>query len=59
MSGEAFDGARFETDLRFALLTPEITLFGTLLSLVLGVLAGGTAAARLIRTRPLVLWRRG
>jgi putative ABC transport system permease protein len=55
----AYYGARFQTDLRFAFLTPEIMLFGTLLSVVLGVLAGGTAAARLIRTSPLVLWRRG
>jgi putative ABC transport system permease protein len=55
----AYYGARFETDLRFAFLTPEIMLFGTLLSVVLGVLAGGAAAARLIRTSPLVLWRRG
>lgn len=55
----AYYGHRFETDLRFALLTPGITLFGALLSLVLGVLAGGIAAARLVRTRPLLLWRRG
>lgn len=55
----AYYGHRFETDLRFALLTPGITLFGAVLSLVLGVLAGGIAAARLVRTRPLLLWRRG
>ena len=52
-------GHRFETELRFALLTPGITLFGAVLSLLLGLLAGGIAAARLVRTRPLVLWRRG
>ena len=55
----AYYGHRFETDLRFALLTPGITLFGAVLSLLLGLLAGGIAAARLVRTRPLVLWRRG
>ena len=55
----AYYGQRFDTDLRFALLTPGIALFGAVLSLLLGVLAGGIAAARLVRTRPLVLWRRG
>jgi len=55
----AYYGHRFDTDLRFALLTPGITLFGAVLSLLLGLLAGGIAAARLVRTRPLVLWRRG
>jgi len=54
----AYYGHRFETDLRFSLLTPGIILFGAGLSLLLGVLAGGLAAARLVRTRPLVLWRR-
>ena len=52
-------GNRFETDLRFVLLTPEITAFGTALSLLLGIGAGALAAARLVRTRPLLLWRRG
>ncbi|HEX7023286.1 MAG TPA: ABC transporter permease, partial [Gemmatimonadales bacterium] len=55
----AFYGARFETALRFSMLTPDLMLFGTSLSLLLGVGAGAITAARLIRTRPLVLWRRG
>lgn len=55
----AYYGNRFETDLRFVLLTPDITVFGTALSLLLGLGAGAIAASRLVRTRPLVLWRRG
>ena len=55
----AYYGNRFETDLRFVLLTPDITAFGTALSLLLGIGAGAIAAARLVRTAPLVLWRRG
>ena len=49
----------FETDLTFSLITPGIVLFGTALSVVLGLAAGAVAAWRLVRTRPLVLWGRG
>jgi putative ABC transport system permease protein len=49
----------FDTALIFSRITPEIVLFGVALSLVLGVLAGGAAAWRLVRTRPMVLWGRG
>jgi putative ABC transport system permease protein len=49
----------FDTDLIFSRVTPGIVLFGVALSLALGVLAGGAAAWRLVRTRPLVLWGRG
>lgn len=49
----------FDTDLRFSLITPNIVLFGTALSVILGLGAGGLAAWRLVRTRPLVLWGRG
>jgi putative ABC transport system permease protein len=49
----------FDTDLTFSRITPGIVLFGVALSLALGVLAGGAAAWRLVRTRPMVLWGRG
>jgi putative ABC transport system permease protein len=49
----------FDTDLIFSRITPGIVLFGVALSLALGVLAGGAAAWRLVRTRPMVLWGRG
>jgi putative ABC transport system permease protein len=49
----------FDTALIFSRITPAIVFFGVALSLVLGVLAGGAAAWRLVRTRPLVLWGRG
>jgi len=49
----------FDTDLIFSRITPGIVLFGVGLSLALGVLAGGAAAWRLVRTRPMVLWGRG
>ena len=55
----AYYGQRFETWLRFAMLSPELIGFGVLLSLGLGVAAGTIAAARLVRTQPLALWRRG
>ena len=51
----AYYGARFETDLRFAFLTPEIMLFGTLLSVVLGVLAGGPAGTNSPHGHPMGL----
>ena len=45
----------YRTPLAFALLTPEILLFATGLSLALGTAAGAAAAWRLVRTPPLVL----
>jgi putative ABC transport system permease protein len=49
----------FDTALTFSIITPQIVAFSVALSLVLGVLAGAAAAARLVRTRPMVLWGRG
>lgn len=49
----------FDTALSFSIITPHIVAFSVVLSLVLGVLAGAAAAARLVRTRPMVLWGRG
>jgi hypothetical protein len=49
----------FDTGLTFSLITPEIVTFSLVLSLVLGALAGGVAAWRLVQTRPVVLWGRG
>jgi putative ABC transport system permease protein len=49
----------FDTALSFSIITPHIVAFSVALSLVLGVLAGAAAAARLVRTRPMVLWGRG
>lgn len=49
----------FDTALTFSLITPEIVLFSTALSLALGLTAGAAAAWRLVHTRPLVLWGRG
>lgn len=46
---------RYQTPLRFALVTGDIVLFAVSLSLVLGVLAGALAARRLVRTHPLTL----
>jgi putative ABC transport system permease protein len=46
---------RYQTPLRFALVTGDIILFAVSLSLVLGVVAGALAARRLVRTHPLVL----
>ncbi|HMI56641.1 MAG TPA: FtsX-like permease family protein [Gemmatimonadaceae bacterium] len=47
--------ARYETPLRFALVTGDIVLFAVSLSLVLGIVAGALAARRLVRTHPLIL----
>ena len=52
-------GRFFDTPLVFSSVTPGIVLFSMALSLMLGVLAGGVASWRLVRTRPLVLWGRG
>jgi putative ABC transport system permease protein len=49
----------FETELTFSLLTPGIVAFGVGLSLILGLAAGAAASARLVRTAPMTLWRRG
>jgi putative ABC transport system permease protein len=49
----------FDTVLTFSLITPDIVVFSILLSVVLGVAAGGLAAWRLVHTPPLVLWGRG
>jgi putative ABC transport system permease protein len=49
----------FDTALTFSLITPGIVTFSLVLSLVLGALAGGVAAWRLVQTRPVVLWGRG
>lgn len=48
----------YRTPLLFALLTPQIFLFATLLSLGLGIGAGAVAAWRLVRTPPLTLMGR-
>jgi putative ABC transport system permease protein len=49
----------FETTLVFSVITSGIVRFSILLSLGLGLAAGAIAAARLVRTNPLVLWGRG
>ncbi len=48
----------YRTPLTFALLTPEIFTFATILSLSLGIGAGALAAWRLVRTAPLTLMGR-
>jgi putative ABC transport system permease protein len=49
----------FDTTLVFSRVTPDIVIFSVALSLLLGIGAGIMAALRLVRTPPLVLWRRG
>jgi len=49
----------FDTTLTFSVVTPGIIAFCVALSLALGLIAGAAAAARLARTRPMVLWGRG
>jgi putative ABC transport system permease protein len=49
----------FDTTLTFSVVTPGIIAFSVALSLALGLIAGAAAAARLVRTRPMVLWGRG
>lgn len=49
---------KFETTLVFANLTADLIAFGVGLSLLLGLVAGTLAAARLVRAHPLSLWRR-
>jgi putative ABC transport system permease protein len=48
----------FDTALVFSVITPRIIALGVGLSLGLGLAAGAVAAARLVRTRPMVLWGR-
>jgi putative ABC transport system permease protein len=48
----------FDTALVFSVITPRIVALGVGLSLGLGLAAGAVAAARLVRTRPMVLWGR-
>ncbi|GAC1648672.1 MAG: hypothetical protein NVS4B3_04620 [Gemmatimonadaceae bacterium] len=50
--------AVYRTPLVFSLVSPEIVVFATVLSLVLGIGAGFAAATRLVRTSPLVLFGR-
>lgn len=45
----------YSTPLKFAIVTPSIVLFATVLSLALGVIAGILAAQRLVRQAPLEL----
>lgn len=45
----------YSTPLKFAIVTPGIVTFATLLSLALGVIAGVVAAQRLVRQAPLEL----
>jgi len=45
----------YSTPLKFAIVTPDIVLFATGLSLALGVIAGLFAAQRLVRQAPLEL----
>jgi putative ABC transport system permease protein len=49
----------FDTLLTFSLITPDISWFSVMLSLVLGAGAGAVAAWRLVHTKALVLWGRG
>lgn len=49
----------FQTSLVFSFITPAIVGFSLALSLALGLGAGALVAARLVRTRPMVLWGRG
>ncbi len=51
----AYYGALYRTPLRFALITPEIIIMASILSLALGVLAGWVAARRLVARPPLEL----
>jgi putative ABC transport system permease protein len=47
--------SRYQTPLRFTLVTQDIILFAVSLSLLLGIVAGALAARRLVRTQPLIL----
>lgn len=54
----AYYQQRFATALVFSHVTPEIVVFGTALSVTLGITAGAVAAFRLARTKPMTLWGR-
>ena len=54
----AYYQQRFATALIFSDVTPQIVLFGTALSVALGVGAGALAAWRLAATKPMALWGR-
>jgi len=54
----AYYQQRFATALIFSRVTFDIVLFGTVLSIVLGVGAGALAAWRLAGTKPMALWSR-
>lgn len=49
----AYYRALFQTELQFALLTPQTVLVTSALGVLLGIVAGGAVAARLLRESPL------
>lgn len=49
----------YQTELRFAVLTPDIVVTAFTIAIPLGIAAGAAAAMRLAAADPLVLWRRG
>jgi putative ABC transport system permease protein len=51
----AYYQAHYRTPLRFSVVTPDIIVLATVLSVVLGIAAGTLAALRLVRARPLAL----
>jgi putative ABC transport system permease protein len=51
----AYYQAHYRTPLRFSVVTPDIIVLATALSVVLGIAAGTLAALRLVRARPLAL----
>jgi putative ABC transport system permease protein len=51
----AYYQAHYRTPLRFSIVTPDIIVLATVLSIVLGIAAGAVAALRLVRARPLAL----
>jgi putative ABC transport system permease protein len=51
----AYYQAHYRTPLEFSIVTPGIVLLASVLSLVLGLVAGALAAQRLVRTAPLAL----
>jgi putative ABC transport system permease protein len=51
----AYYQAEYRTPLHFSIVTPDIVLLATALSVTLGIVAGTLAALRLVRARPLAL----
>jgi putative ABC transport system permease protein len=51
----AYYQAHYRTPLRFSIVTPDIVVLATALSITLGIAAGALAALRLVRARPLAL----